>query len=81
MSYDNDDAIFHVLTNDEDQYSLWPDGLALPPGWRPAGFHGPKRACSTYVDEVWTDMRPRTLRLRPPRELRSSRQASGSDKA
>jgi MbtH protein len=67
MSYDDDDAIFDVLTNHEGQYSLWPDGLSLPSGWEPAGFRGPKHACCVYVDEVWTDLRPRSLRDRPLR--------------
>jgi MbtH protein len=69
MSYDNNDAIFHVLTNDEGQHALWLDGLALPAGWQPVGFTGAKRACLAHVDEVWTDMRPLSLRLRRARAL------------
>jgi len=51
-----------VVVNDEEQYSIWPAGRALPPGWREAGFSGSKQECLDYIDRVWTDMRPRSLR-------------------
>ncbi|MFD5387194.1 MbtH family protein [Stenotrophomonas sp. NPDC087984] len=60
----DDNARFQVLRNDEDQYSLWPADLEVPEGWRPVGKEGTKDECSAYVDEVWTDMRPRSLRER-----------------
>ncbi|GAA3039155.1 MbtH family protein [Actinokineospora globicatena] len=57
-----DDIAFQVLVNDEDQYSLWPADREIPAGWRADGFTGTKDECSAHVDEVWTDMRPRSLR-------------------
>lgn len=56
------DVIFRVVVNDEEQYSIWPDGKELPPGWREEGFTGPKVQCLAHIDSVWTDMRPRSLR-------------------
>lgn len=61
---DNDDARYQVLRNDEDQYSLWPAHLDVPAGWDQVGKEGTRDECSAYVDEVWTDMRPRSLRER-----------------
>ncbi|HYN97496.1 MAG TPA: MFS transporter [Pilimelia sp.] len=58
----DDDARYEVLRNEEDQYSLWPVGLQVPAGWQRVGKEGSKDECSAYVDEVWTDMRPRSLR-------------------
>jgi MbtH protein len=58
----NEDARFEVLRNDEEQYSLWPSGLQVPAGWQKVGKEGSREECSSYVDEVWTDMRPRSLR-------------------
>jgi MbtH protein len=58
----DDDARYEVLRNDEDQYSLWPVGLEVPDGWHRVGKEGTRDECSDYVDEVWTDMRPRSLR-------------------
>ena len=58
----DDDARYQVLRNDEDQYSLWPADLEVPAGWYQVGKEGTKDECSTYVDEVWTDMRPLSLR-------------------
>jgi MbtH protein len=58
----DDDATYEVLRNDEEQYSLWLVGLDVPAGWYRVGKEGSKDECSTYVDEVWTDMRPRSLR-------------------
>ena len=53
-----------VVVNDEDQYSLWPAGERLPSGWRAEGFTGSKQECLDHIDEVWTDMRPRSVRQR-----------------
>lgn len=56
------EALYEVLVNDEEQYSLWPAEKAVPAGWRTAGKRGTKEVCMAYVDEVWTDMRPLSLR-------------------
>ncbi|MEH0934860.1 MbtH family protein [Micromonospora psammae] len=53
---------FVVVRNDEEQYSIWPADRELPAGWYDAGFTGPRADCLAHVDEVWTDMRPRSLR-------------------
>ncbi|GHG20998.1 hypothetical protein GCM10018777_39360 [Streptomyces albogriseolus] len=55
---------YQVLRNDEEQYSLWPVEIEVPAGWQPVGKEGTEAECSAYVDEVWTDMRPRSLRER-----------------
>ncbi|MEV7046687.1 MbtH family NRPS accessory protein [Amycolatopsis sp. NPDC051061] len=55
---------FTVVRNDEDQYSIWPAGRALPPGWLSAGVTGSREECLAHIDTVWTDMRPRSLRER-----------------
>jgi MbtH protein len=60
----DDNGRFVVLRNDEDQYSLWPVGQEVPAGWYLTGHEGTQEECSAYVDEVWTDMRPRSLRER-----------------
>jgi MbtH protein len=57
-----DDEEYQVVVNDEEQYSIWPLGRELPLGWRAAGKEGPKADCLAYIDEVWTDMRPLSLR-------------------
>jgi MbtH protein len=51
-----------VVVNDEGQYSVWPLGRDLPAGWRADGFTGTEEECLGYIDEVWTDMRPASLR-------------------
>ena len=63
MSEEFDDArSYTVLVNAEEQYSLWPQDLAIPAGWRAAGKVGTKQECLDYVRSVWTDMRPLSLR-------------------
>jgi MbtH protein len=60
---DNDAAqTYRVVLNDEEQYSIWPAERDLPPGWRADGFTGPEADCLAHIDEVWTDMRPLSLR-------------------
>jgi len=51
-----------VLINEEEQYSLWPQDVAVPAGWRAAGKIGSKQECMDFVRTVWTDMRPLSLR-------------------
>lgn len=62
MTGDDDTRTYAVVVNDEEQYSIWWDDRDLPAGWRREGFTGPRDACLAHVDEVWTDMRPLSLR-------------------
>ncbi|MET0593768.1 MAG: MbtH family protein [Polyangiaceae bacterium] len=62
MSFDSEDLIFKVVVNHEEQYSIWPDYRKIPDGWREVGKTGKKKECLEYINEVWTDMRPLSLR-------------------
>jgi MbtH protein len=53
---------YKVVVNDEDQYSIWFADREPPAGWHLVGKEGPKEECLTYIEEVWTDMRPKSLR-------------------
>lgn len=61
---DDDDERYVVLVNNEEQYSLWPEGKVVPAGWNDTGVAGLKAECTSYVDRNWTDMRPLSLRRR-----------------
>jgi MbtH protein len=56
------DGELKVVVNHEEQYSIWPADRELPLGWREAGTQGTKAECLAYIEEVWTDMRPLSLR-------------------
>ena len=56
------DGELKVVVNHEEQYSVWPIDRENPPGWRDAGQTGTKAECLAYIKEVWTDMRPLSLR-------------------
>ncbi|HEU0051555.1 MAG TPA: MbtH family NRPS accessory protein [Longimicrobium sp.] len=58
------DETFRVVVNHEEQYSIWSAGRELPAGWSEAGKTGSKDECLAYIEEVWTDMRPLSLRGR-----------------
>jgi MbtH protein len=62
-SEEDDEAIYEVVVNHEEQYSIWPSGRELPFGWRTVGTSGVKAVCLDYIGKVWTDMRPLSLRL------------------
>jgi MbtH protein len=62
--FDDDDALFEVVMNHEEQYSIWPADRELPAGWRTAGMSGKKADCLAHINQVWTDMRPLSLRRR-----------------
>ncbi len=57
-----DNTIYKVVLNHEEQYSIWPAHRDNALGWRDAGKVGPKVECLDYIKEVWTDMRPLSLR-------------------
>jgi MbtH protein len=59
-----DTTIYTVVVNHEEQYSIWPADRELPLGWQSAGKSGPKAECLEHIKEVWTDMRPLSLRRR-----------------
>lgn len=57
-----DKTIYKVVFNHEEQYSIWPADRENALGWRDAGKTGTKAECLAYIKEVWTDMRPLSLR-------------------
>lgn len=57
-----DTTIYRVVVNHEEQYSIWPSTRDTPAGWKDAGKQGTKAECLAYIEEVWTDMRPLSLR-------------------
>ncbi len=69
-----DTTIYKVVVNHEEQYSIWPADRENPLGWRDAGKAGLKAECLAYIGEVWTDMRPLSLR----KKMEADRQAADS---
>ena len=59
-----DTFTYLVVLNDEEQYSIWLEHRELPAGWRAEGTKGTKQECLDHICEVWTDMRPLSLRKR-----------------
>jgi MbtH protein len=67
-----DTAIYNVVVNDEEQYSIWPADRENALGWRDAGKSGQKAECLAYIKEVWTDMRPLSLRKKMEEAARNA---------
>lgn len=61
-STDDDGYSYTVVLNGEEQYSIWRADRPLPAGWHPDGVTGTKQQCLDHIGEVWTDMRPLSLR-------------------
>jgi MbtH protein len=57
-----DTTVYKVVVNHEEQYSIWPFERENPIGWKDVGKNGLKQECLDYIKEVWTDMRPLSLR-------------------
>lgn len=62
MSWGDENTVYDVVVNHEEQYSIWPTYKSLPAGWNTVGKQGSKADCLAYIDEVWVDMRPLSLR-------------------
>ena len=59
---EEDTTIYKVVVNHEEQYSIWPADRENPLGWSDEGTTGTKTVCLARIEEVWTDMRPLSLR-------------------
>jgi MbtH protein len=59
--FDDEDATYVVLLNDEEQYSLWPRAIDVPAGWRIVHPADTRKACRDFISRNWTDMRPKSL--------------------
>ncbi len=77
MSWDEeeDNTVYTVVVNHEEQYSIWPADREMPLGWKAVGKEGNKQDCLDYIEEVWTDMRPLSLRKKMEEDAR--KQAEG----
>jgi MbtH protein len=53
---------YQVVVNDEEQYSIWPADREVPVGWRAKGMMGPKDECLAYIESVWADITPLSVR-------------------
>jgi len=73
-----DNTIYKVVVNHEEQYSIWPADRDNPLGWRDVGTSGPKDECLAYIKEVWTDMRPLSLRKQMEEAARQEQASSGN---
>jgi MbtH protein len=64
VTWDEEDesAAFKVVVNHEEQYSIWPAEGESPLGWTEVGVSGTRAECLAHINEVWTDMRPLSLR-------------------
>jgi uncharacterized protein YbdZ (MbtH family) len=69
-----DTTVYKVVVNHEEQYSIWPIYKEIPLGWKEVGKSGQKSECLDYIKEVWTDMRPLSLRRRMEAAERSAQQ-------
>ena len=65
-----DTTVYKVVVNHEEQYSIWAADRELPLGWTEAGKSGLKPECLAYIKEVWTDMRPLSLRKKMEEDAR-----------
>jgi MbtH protein len=59
--FEDENASYLVLVNDENQHSLWPADIEVPDGWRTMFGPSSRQECVAYVEEHWTDMRPASL--------------------
>lgn len=76
---EEDDRIYRVVVNSEEQYSIWPADRENALGWNDAGKTGTKAECLAYIKEVWTDMRPLSLRRKMEEDARARGEGADSD--
>lgn len=57
-----DGTRYRIVVNHEEQYSIWPLERENAPGWRDTGKSGTREECLAAIEEMWSDMRPLSLR-------------------
>jgi MbtH protein len=72
-----DTTIYKAVVNHEEQYSIWPAHRENALGWNDAGKTGTKAECLAYIKEVWTDMRPLSLRKKMEENAARARREAG----
>ena len=72
VSETSQEDIFRVVVNDEEQYSVWAADRDLPTGWSECGKRGTREECLAHIRQVWTDMRPLSLRKRMEQDSQES---------
>jgi MbtH protein len=75
--FEDENGIYHVLINDEGQYSLWPNFIDVPDGWTIIRKSDSRAACLEFINRNWTDMRPNSL-IKSMNESAASQQQKGS---
>ncbi len=78
MAWDEeeDNTTYSVVINHEEQYSIWPQDRENALGWNDVGKTGTKQECLDYIEEVWTDMRPLSLRKKMEEDVRKAAAAA-----
>jgi MbtH protein len=59
--FENENGRYFALVNDEGQYSLWPAFADVPEGWTIAHGESSRQSCLDFIEESWTDLRPKSL--------------------
>jgi MbtH protein len=62
MTQTGGESLYVVVSNEEEQYSIWPADKEIPKGWKQVGDSRSKDECLNYIRSTWTDMRPKSLR-------------------
>jgi MbtH protein len=75
--FEDENGIYHVLINDEGQYSLWPSFIDIPDGWTIIHKSDSRAACLEFINRNWTDMRPNSL-IKSMNESSASQQQKGN---
>lgn len=70
--FEDENGVYHVLVNEEGQHSLWPSFIEVPAGWTIIHESDSRAACLEFINQHWTDMRPKSL-------IESMKEASGSE--
>ena len=61
--WDREGVKFCIVINEEEQYSIWPETFPVPAGWSRVGEARPKEECLQAIETMWTDLRPKSLRI------------------
>ena len=79
--FEDENGVYHVLINEEGQHSLWPSFIEVPAGWTIVHASDSRAACLEFINQHWTDMRPKSLIESMKKSSASEQQEDGSHPA